>query len=638
MTLGRAYLYTGDERYAKEAITQIEQWITQNPPAIGLNWHSSLEIALRALSWMWTIFLVAPSKHLNSQRIEKILRSLFAHLTHVHRFPSTYSSPNTHLAGEALALYVGGTVFSSMKHARAWREFGRTVLLDTIQKQVLEDGFHAELSAHYHCYALEFYLIALALARRVGDDFPPQALCRMEGMLDALAYIAGPDGSIPRLSDDDGGRALALGATGYKDVRSLLSTGAVLFERPDLKWGVGHIHEETLWLLGAEAYVAFERMTKRPPESHSRLFPQSGYFVSRSGWNPGDDRFVFDCGSLGFLGGGHGHADALSFSLSSGDKDLLIDPGTAVYNGAPPWRNFFRSTRAHNTVTVDGQDQAIPGGTFGWKTNFNCRIVRHLTLPDAEYIEAEHDGYSRLVNPVVHKRRVLHARAHCWVVVDDFRGEGLHCFDSFYHFAPAAAVSLDPRQSLTGFSARLAVENRGASFAFFASNAVHASIIHGSREPIQGWYSHEYGDVRAAPVLCARVQDSAPSASITVIIPRHLDLDIHTPPLLREELIEEGRGAACLLDQDGVQDLFVQSLEGGAIHVSDFAFEGDFLWARSRNGQVTEALCVNAAYAAWGNHVLFENPSPVSCVNVRITQNRATTVYADAEWSAYVRH
>jgi hypothetical protein len=447
------------------------------------------------------------------------------------------------------------------------------------------------------------------------------------------------DGSIPRFSDDDGGRALVLGASGYSDVRSLLSTGAVLFQRPDLKWRADHFHEETMWLLGGEAYVAFDRLEQRTPERSSRFFPSGGYLTNRSGWNPGDDQFVFDCGGLGLLGGGHGHADALSFILSSGNRELLVDPGTALYNGSPRWRNYFRSTRAHNTVVVDGEDQAVPGSTFNWNTSYSSRMVRHFAFPGAEYAEAEHDGYLRLPSPVIHRRRVLHVDPHCWVIADDFRGEGAHSFETFFHFAPLANVTLDPRKSLTGISLRLADREHGLSFAFFASNAVQAEIIRGAKDPIQGWYSSAYGDTQPAPVLRATVNDAAPSTSLTVLIPHNVDIDARDLPRLQEELIDGGTGTACRVYQAGIQDLFAMSLGKNAIRVAGFKFEGEFLWVRSIEGHISDVLCINATYAAQGEHVLFENPSPVSCVNVRMNGDRLTTLYGGGmERGTYVRH
>jgi len=638
VTLARAYAYTEDERYANTALAQMESWIDQNPPGIGNNWTSSLEVAFRALSWMWTLFLLLPSRQLDDRRIEVILRALFSHFSHIYKYPSVYSSPNTHLIGEALALYVAGTVFASIKQARRWKEFGEAVLIEEAQKQISDDGVYAEVSTHYHCYAVDFYVVALALARKNGEDFPEAVLTRIESMLTVLASMTRVDGSIPRLSDDDGGQAVALGSKGYQDVRPILSTGAVLFQRPDFKWRSAQFHEHTMWLLGGDAYVAYVRMAQHVPDRLSSLFSAGGYFTSRSGWNPGDDHLVFDCGGMGTLGGGHGHADALSFVLSSGDREILVDPGTGVYNGAPQWRNYFRSTRAHNTVVVDGEEQAVASGTFSWETNYSTRIARHFTFADAEYVESEHDGYLRLPSPVVHRRRVLHVHPNCWVVADDFRGEGTHCFETFFHFAPRAAVRLDPRRSLSAVSLRLAEKEHGLSFGFFASTAAHATIVQASRNPVQGWYSRAYGDIQPAPVLCATVHDAVPSASLSVLIPQNLEFDAKDLPILHEEMIDEGRGTACTLQQAGMHDLFVMSLSRESISVAGFKFEGEFLWVRSLEGHISEVLAINARSASHRDYVLFENPSRVSCVNVRMNGDRLTTIYGGMERSTYVRH
>jgi hypothetical protein len=100
---------------------------------------------------------------------------------------------------------------------------------------------------------------------------------------------------------------------------------------------------------------------------------------------------------------------------------------------------------------------------------------------------------------------------------------------------------------------------------------------------------------------------------------------------VHEALIDEGTGVACMLDQAGTQDLFVMSLSGKAVRVAGFQFEGEFLWIRSIEGDISEVLCINAKYAAQGDHVLFENSSPISCVNVRVNGERLTTIYGGDE-------
>src|SRR5690606_32625357 len=137
-------------------------------------------------------------------------------------------------------------------------------------------------------------------------------------------------------------------------------------------------------------------------------FPAAGYVVQRSGWRRRDAHLVFDCGGLGELGGGHGHADALAITLSAGGRELVTDPGTFVYNGQPDWRDAFRATRAHATATVDGLDQAATEDTFRWREATPVRLLEdEVTFDELDYVAAEHHGYARAPVGVVHRRRLL---------------------------------------------------------------------------------------------------------------------------------------------------------------------------------------------------------------------------------------
>ena len=178
------------------------------------------------------------------------------------------------------------------------------------------------------------------------------------------------------------------------------------------------------------------------PRSLRASYPAAGYFIQRSGWHRPDSHLTFDCGGLGSLGGGHGHADALSLTLHAHGEDLLIDPGTFVYNGSRDWRDSFRSTWAHNTVVVDGKDQAKSAGTFKWESQSLSRVVQEFCLPGIEYAAGENVDHLRLPGGIVHGRRLLHIKPDYWAVLDDFRGEGEHRFDFYYHFAPDAEVEL----------------------------------------------------------------------------------------------------------------------------------------------------------------------------------------------------
>ena len=121
-TLGAAYWLTGDERYAKTFAAHLRSWIDTNPPGMGINWASSLEVAFRAMSWIWAFHFFQNSTHLLPALFKKAIKVLYLHGRHIEKYLSTYYSPNTHLTGEALGLYYLGTQLPFLERAAHWRK------------------------------------------------------------------------------------------------------------------------------------------------------------------------------------------------------------------------------------------------------------------------------------------------------------------------------------------------------------------------------------------------------------------------------------------------------------------------------------------------------------------------------------
>ena len=436
--LAKAYYWTGDERYAGEVVAQIESWIAQNPVGCGINWQSSLEIAIRAVSWIWTMFLILASRSFDETVAERTGRSLFAQLQHVERHLSRYSSPNTHLIGETTALLIAGSVFPDHACGAGWRQTGASTLIQEASRQILDEAVYGELSSWYHCYALDFYLQAVILAGQNDHRFPGYVCRTVQGMVEFLMHLTRPDGTLPLLGDDDGGRSLALARKDYRSFTEALAIGAVLFDRKDFKDRTDGFPEEAFWLLGKEGWEAYNRIEKAEPGKTRVFFPDAGYSIQRSDWGPLASHLVFDCGGLGILTGGHAHADALSLTLSGGGRELLVDPATFVYNCQPQWRTYFRSTPAHNTVSVDGTSQAEMSGTFAWKKKISSRGSVVTLRPqgqtaelESSWTEGEHGGYLGL--GVTHRRSVLSVPGDYWIVVDSFAGHSEHVLDFYYH-------------------------------------------------------------------------------------------------------------------------------------------------------------------------------------------------------------
>ena len=638
--LGKAFFLAGDERYAAEAIAQIESWIEQNPEGTGINWQSSLEIAIRVLSWLWTISFVLHSTAFTEDFARRVTRSLLAQLRHVYRYPSTYSSPNTHLIGEAAVLFIAGSLFEGIKEAEEWRDFGAEVLDREIGRQVLSDGVYGELSTYYHCYAVDFYLQALVLARRNRFDFPREVSVKVEQMLEFVMHITRPDGSIPLLGDDDGGRALALDQQDYRSYLDGLCVGALLFSRPDFKRQAGAFREEAFWLLGHEAWGAYDALNvRRCRLATAMLFPTAGYFVQRSGWDKGDSHLVFDCGGLGLPTGGHGHADALSLVLFSGGREMLVDPGTCVYNAAPEWRTYFRSSRAHNTVVVDGQEQSEPAGTFQWQTRAEARVCTHFDLGELEYVEGEHNGYGRLSSPVSHKRRLLYCKPDYWIVVDELRGSGSHTLDFHYHFSPELACStLSTVAPLRISQSNLSPTRTDSGLLLFldATSPLRATVVRGQEHPIQGWVSSRYGMKQPASVLCANVECSLPLLAATIMAPLQTNGESCAIPAVRRETVA-GCALSYSITHGQHMDFLIVPVTDAEIEIEGLRLQGELFWLRTSGGALQQLLGVGVRRMVQQETVLFDGPQPAERILASFFEDRIVMQNGTTEDKVYVR-
>src|SRR5262249_19700314 len=151
LALGRAWWLTDDVRYRERALDELSHWLGANPPLAGINWASMLELGLRSLSWMWALHVfVEPAFDDREPWIVDLLTALDGQLSHVERNLSVYFSPNTHLLGEALALYVCGRALPELRASDRRAALGRALLIQEMTRQIAADGGHRERSAHYH--------------------------------------------------------------------------------------------------------------------------------------------------------------------------------------------------------------------------------------------------------------------------------------------------------------------------------------------------------------------------------------------------------------------------------------------------------------------------------------------------------
>ncbi|PYQ55309.1 MAG: hypothetical protein DMF78_02495 [Acidobacteria bacterium] len=512
--LGEAYRMTGDERYAAAFAAYVDEWLAANPVGHGINWASSLEVALRLIAWCWALALFEASPALTPDLFARLQASIEEHASHVERYLSHYFSPNTHLTGEALGLFYAGTVFPELNAAARWRARAARILADEMVRQVLPDGVYFEQSTCYQRYTIEILLHFLILGGRSGFDVPSAMGERAQAMLDFLLTVRPTGAGAPAIGDADGGWLLPLARREPDDLGGVFAVAAALFHRPDYAWAAGEAGPEVLWLLGSPGLAAFDTLRPAAPaRPASRIFADGGYAVMRGGWEPGAPHLVFDVGPLGCpVSGGHGHADLLSVQCWAFGQPFLVDPGTGTY-AEEPWRGFFRGSAAHSTVTVDDESQAVPVGPFGWKTRPRARLLRWVCEETFDFADGDHDGYLGLPDPVRHRRRVLFVKPRYWVLLDDLEGMDEHRVELRFQFA-AIPVTLGP-----GPWARAEAGGRQLLVRSLGAAPLEVRIQHGARDPIEGWVSPDYGQRRPAPVIVYSTFARLPLRLITLLLP-----------------------------------------------------------------------------------------------------------------------
>ena len=528
MTLGRAYWHTGDERFADTFAAHLDSWMRENPPKLGINWASSLEVAFRSISWLWALHFFKDSPHLTAPLFVRALKFLYLHARHLETYLSTYFSPNTHLTGEALGLFYLGTLLPEFRRAANWRAVGESILLAQLTRHVRPDGVYFEQSSYYQRYTTDFYTHLLALTRANGLVVNPEVEEKLRALLDHLMHIARPDGRTPFFGDDDGGRLAPLDERPSDDFRAALSTGAALFARPDYKHAAGELAEETLWLLGPEGARAFDRTQAHPPAELSRAFASGGYYVMRDGWGSDADHLIVDCGPHGADNCGHAHADALAVIVSARGRALLTDPGTYTYTGSREWRDHFRSTAAHNTLTVDGESSSAPDGPFSWRHIARARARLWMSRARFDLFEGAHDGYERLPSPATHARSVLFLKGDYWVIRDRVETEGPHRYELRFNFAPGARPVVEVGDADDTDAACAPPFGSDASAAGTLRERpadapgleVHTFGRGGAWRVEEGWFSPCYGVRVPVPVCAFAEEGEGPREFVSLLVPR----------------------------------------------------------------------------------------------------------------------
>ena len=520
--LGLAYAQTGDERYATVFVTQMLDWVEKSPPPTrkdekSPNWRL-MEVGLRMrVSWIpcFALFYDAPA--FTDEAKLTMLRSIYDHA----RFLALFKTNRNHLLRESNGLAYVGTYFPEFKEASHWRQVAFTRLDEELVKQVNQDGSHIEVSTGYQSLVLDEFQNTHDLLRANNLSLPKENLASwLERMYHVMAYIIRPDGTFPQVND----------GFIYCKYTQLAQAGDT-FGRDDF------------------VYVGTGGNRGTRPTRTSVGFDDAGLYVMRSDWAPDARYLLFDAGPYG---GPHGHEDKLSVELFAFGQAFIVDPGTCTYNKLDPFRTYFTSSQAHNTVLVDGKSQVRR-----WqKENLNPKTAlgdyaTWISQPDFDYVSASYsDGYSsfsfkkpqdaKIITDVTHTRRILFVKPDYWVIVDELQSSIPHSYQVLFHTVPGMVVEGGPENRVI-----LSPVSEAPALCLIPADpqSVKVSWVAGSEGPIQGWYSPGSRHKAPSAVVIYERECSSSTVIITLLYPcpgRQAGDEVSIKPLP----VSEGKGLA----------------------------------------------------------------------------------------------
>jgi hypothetical protein len=512
ITLGRAYAITDDQKFSTEFFRQLGSWRKQNSVGRGVNWNCAMEVALRAMNLLAATELFLRAPQMTETELAELLKMFDQHGAHIRRnLEFSHIATSNHYLADVTGLLWLGLMLPELEAAAEWREFGLGELLREMDKQVFSDGADYEASTGYHRLKVELFLYSFVLCHLNGIAIDEKYWNKLRGMIGyARAYLR-PDGRAPLVGDSDSGQVLPVVRRAGDDHAYAVALGAAVFKEPSFKIASSPPPEELLWILGEQGLRDYQSLPVGKP-GESQAFPDAGTYVLRD-----DDLYLlFNASGSGVNGrGSHGHNDALSIEVSACGTAFIVDPGSYVYTADLKARHLFRSVAYHSTVEVGGieQNTTEEQAPFIIGNEAAPRVSEWETGPELESVMAEHYGYRRLPQPVMHSRRVgFNKRQRYWFVSDKLTGEGIHDLSFRFHFAPGLKTGVRS----DGF-VEVCDKMNGARL-LIAANELDVAV---PRQPEleTRFSSRDYGAKEPSQVACWPVRTALPFALRFVIVP-----------------------------------------------------------------------------------------------------------------------
>lgn len=490
--MAEAYCLTEDESYAEEVIEQIQHWISHNPLMYSVNWTCAMDVAIRAVNWMYSLYLISSSMYFTDEFAKVVYRSLYQHLFFVNlNLEKCIPYSNNHYFSDIVGQLFLGKLFSSTFSGR--HTFRRAVkeFFQEIQLQILPSGVDYERSISYHRLMTELVMYCFYMLDRTGTTIPSIVSKRFSQMLDFVNEYTMANGDSPLVSDNDDGRLLPIVPGPFMRHKYLVSSNSLdgrvasigsILVRPVYPNNKSCIHSDAnLVILKKENFYLFTSCFDR--WRHDRL----------------TDKFIST----------HLHNDLLSFVFVDGDTPIIIDAGAYCYTSDIAMWKSFRSAKKHNTIVVDEEEPNLLGDSvFVMKYNSNAKKMI-FSSGETEHCEGE---YTTIEGHMTHHRD-FDLGAQSLKIIDRLTkyGNGHKAYMSFHFWKGIDAI-------IDGNSVRLSYDDYHYVINFAVTFSLNMRIIDDTLSP-------SFGILEKSKTLVVEFEFDETAECVTMIEKLRISMD-----------------------------------------------------------------------------------------------------------------
>lgn len=490
-SLGRAYSASGDEKYFFEWRYEMVDWAQDNLPFTKKTaWpiRRGMETYDRCARLSEVFAHMLQSPNFDSKTLCYFLSSFHYQAQHIR---TVYAAKGNHLLGELSAVFMNGIHFPEFKASEAWKQDALERLPEMMFSDVYEDGMNRELVFSYHTMYMSLFANAYQLFADNGysDHIPEEYYRRLLEMAKIYALQSFPDQTVCQFGD---GWKYRTPSTVFRKYFSSFREDIPFYD-----------------------YMVSGGKEGVPPEQTNAAYPQSGFYFFRSEWSK-DAVFMPVKNGVGNIW--HSQIDNGTFELFAYGRNFMVDSGSYMYGSSSDedkrWRNWFRSSKVHQTLTLDKQDIDLKPRFVSWDES-----------DDLSVLVIENQSHADLL----HRRTVMFIDKQYFLIFDEAEGSAAGAVRTHFQLVPC-------KYSIQGQTIQTRFEDGPNLFVKNFPQANQLTLV----EQEEGWISYKPQVKERRPAFCFRTDKSAEESSVqflTALVPCR---DGEAPKMIEARVIEGG--------------------------------------------------------------------------------------------------